>query len=281
MSALDSRTKQENMVLSTSRFSITDHAELVVDKTHPFFFDHPQDHIPGLLLLEAAVQMAHASPTAPCFVSYIDASFIRYALFNAPVIISSQVHKTPTGNCFFMEVNQGGHIRAKITVELTYLANDTEYTAGKNVTIQSFSTPCDPKLLNKVQAQNVFIRTPEIVGTKVTTSLLPLNSSCLFTDSAEVLHPLYLMESFMQLQRFLNNKDTTKDRMRDILTGVQLTQRNPIFDKSARITLRGSTVFHSTGPNRLSRNASFIINNRSFAECRIQTALVGRKIQSA
>ena len=31
---------------------------LVVDDTHPYFFDHPCDHVPGMLLLEACAQLA-------------------------------------------------------------------------------------------------------------------------------------------------------------------------------------------------------------------------------
>ncbi|MFI9402383.1 AfsA-related hotdog domain-containing protein [Nocardia sp. NPDC052316] len=34
---------------------------LVVDQTHPVFFDHPMDHVPGMLLLEAARQASMAT----------------------------------------------------------------------------------------------------------------------------------------------------------------------------------------------------------------------------
>ena len=33
-------------------------ATLIVDRTHPYFFDHPCDHVPGMLLLEACAQLA-------------------------------------------------------------------------------------------------------------------------------------------------------------------------------------------------------------------------------
>lgn len=33
-------------------------ASLIVDQGHPYFFDHPCDHVPGMLLLEACAQLA-------------------------------------------------------------------------------------------------------------------------------------------------------------------------------------------------------------------------------
>lgn len=36
------------------------HALVVADREHPVFFDHPQDHLPGMLLLEAGRQLAVA-----------------------------------------------------------------------------------------------------------------------------------------------------------------------------------------------------------------------------
>jgi hypothetical protein len=44
------------------------HAEfvtsLIVDETHPYFFDHPCDHVPGMLLLEGCSQLALAAAAA-------------------------------------------------------------------------------------------------------------------------------------------------------------------------------------------------------------------------
>jgi len=36
-------------------------SSLIVDYTHPYFFDHPCDHIPGMLLLEGCAQLALAA----------------------------------------------------------------------------------------------------------------------------------------------------------------------------------------------------------------------------
>ncbi|MGW5153696.1 ScbA/BarX family gamma-butyrolactone biosynthesis protein [Rhodococcus koreensis] len=54
--------------------------ELRVDVTHPVLFDHPLDHLPGMLLLEALRQSAVAALQAPdAHLETIDAVFHRFA----------------------------------------------------------------------------------------------------------------------------------------------------------------------------------------------------------
>lgn len=59
--------------------------QLRIDPSHPFLFDHPVDHAPGMLLLEAARQAALAAthPQPTCVVG-MDNVFHRYAELDAP-----------------------------------------------------------------------------------------------------------------------------------------------------------------------------------------------------
>ena len=55
------RQRPDNVVITTplhgdERTSFT--SSLIVDGAHPYFFDHPCDHIPGMLLLEGCAQLA-------------------------------------------------------------------------------------------------------------------------------------------------------------------------------------------------------------------------------
>ena len=58
---------------------------LHVDTTHRFYFDHPLDHIPGMLLLDAARQAVqarmHPRPVVPL---ELEAEFLRYAELDHP-----------------------------------------------------------------------------------------------------------------------------------------------------------------------------------------------------
>ncbi|GAA2605009.1 MULTISPECIES: ScbA/BarX family gamma-butyrolactone biosynthesis protein [Streptomyces] len=65
---------------------------LRVDLGHPVLFDHPVDHAPGMLLLEAARQSAHAAvhPVPVCAVA-MDVVFARYTELDAPCWIHTDL----------------------------------------------------------------------------------------------------------------------------------------------------------------------------------------------
>jgi 2-oxo-3-(phosphooxy)propyl 3-oxoalkanoate synthase len=67
---------------------------LRIDPTHPVYFDHPVDHAPGMLLLEAARQAAFAvhSPRPVTLLS-THASFLKYVELDRPCWIEAE----PTG----------------------------------------------------------------------------------------------------------------------------------------------------------------------------------------
>jgi hypothetical protein len=86
------RIDPQDVVLAPERADR--HWQLRVDVTHPVLFDHPVDHIPGMLLLEAARQAAHSAlhPRQTVMTS-IDAKFTRFVEFDAPCWLEAE----PTG----------------------------------------------------------------------------------------------------------------------------------------------------------------------------------------
>ena len=66
--------------------------QLRFDLNHPVLFDHPVDHAPGMLLLEAARQAAHAAlHPRRIRITGMESVFHRYVEFNAPCWITSKV----------------------------------------------------------------------------------------------------------------------------------------------------------------------------------------------
>ncbi|MCX4884367.1 MULTISPECIES: ScbA/BarX family gamma-butyrolactone biosynthesis protein [unclassified Streptomyces] len=61
--------------------------QLRVDTAHPVFFDHPLDHVPGMLLLEAARQAARARTADPAGSATFHAAFHQYAELDRPTWI--------------------------------------------------------------------------------------------------------------------------------------------------------------------------------------------------
>ncbi|MER8000395.1 ScbA/BarX family gamma-butyrolactone biosynthesis protein [Streptomyces sp. NPDC095613] len=72
---------------------------LRVDVTHPVLFDHPVDHVPGMLLLEASRQAAQAVAPEAGPVIGMETVFIRYAELDAPCRLSAvPCDRDPMGN---------------------------------------------------------------------------------------------------------------------------------------------------------------------------------------
>jgi hypothetical protein len=64
--------------------------KLRVDLSHPALFDHPLDHVPGMLLLEAARQAALAAsfPESVLPVA-LDIQFLRYTELDQPCVVTT------------------------------------------------------------------------------------------------------------------------------------------------------------------------------------------------
>jgi 2-oxo-3-(phosphooxy)propyl 3-oxoalkanoate synthase len=70
-------------------------AEVFVDTEHPYFFEHPVDHVPGLLLIEAVRQTGIASVhqilgvplDAAMIVDTFTVAFERYAELDQPLFV--------------------------------------------------------------------------------------------------------------------------------------------------------------------------------------------------
>ncbi|MFJ3673959.1 ScbA/BarX family gamma-butyrolactone biosynthesis protein [Streptomyces sp. NPDC090106] len=69
--------------------------QLRVDTRHPVLFDHPVDHVPGMLLLEAARQATTAFLGRPCLPLAVTGEFTRYGELDAPCVISASYLSDP------------------------------------------------------------------------------------------------------------------------------------------------------------------------------------------
>jgi 2-oxo-3-(phosphooxy)propyl 3-oxoalkanoate synthase len=92
-------------------------AQVHVDLEHPFFFDHPVDHVPGLLLIEAARQfgivVAHqfyGAGSGDIFsLTGVECDFGRYAELEHPTFIRGEVTPIKTVKGVARELRFEGH----------------------------------------------------------------------------------------------------------------------------------------------------------------------------
>lgn len=90
--ALVGRPYERDVVLSPTAAERT--WQLRVDVGHGVLFDHPHDHVPGMVLLEAAVQAAQACADRPVVATAFETEFHRYVEFDRRCLVTAE-HVAP------------------------------------------------------------------------------------------------------------------------------------------------------------------------------------------
>ena len=94
------------------------------DLTHPVLFDHPLDHVPGALILEAARQSARLQTGQSCAdVEYIELGFRRFLELDEPVTVTARMAEGAP-SCVEVEFSQWGDTHATGTVQLATPSHD-------------------------------------------------------------------------------------------------------------------------------------------------------------
>lgn len=116
------RRLHEDVVLAPTREK--GRWRLRVDTQHPSLFDHPVDHAPGMLLIEAARQAAHAvrSPR-PVTATAMQTRFHRYVELDAPSWIQVSPGSTPDSLGFAVEQDDVVCFSGEITVSASAITS--------------------------------------------------------------------------------------------------------------------------------------------------------------
>lgn len=121
------RDRSEDVVLAPT--TEPHHWHLRMDTRHPVLFDHPLDHAPGMLLMEAARQAARLvhgpEPVLPVAAA---ATFDRYVELDAPCRIEAEPSAGGDGDLVVRAV-QGGHVCFTTTMSVWPPARDGEAAA--------------------------------------------------------------------------------------------------------------------------------------------------------
>ncbi|MEE1941972.1 ScbA/BarX family gamma-butyrolactone biosynthesis protein [Streptomyces sp. TRM 70361] len=114
------RTCEFDVVLSADFDNGT--RELRADADHPVLFDHPLDHIPGMVLMEAARQAGLAALGLPdALLVGCGAEFHRYVEFDPPChvsVVSADVDEADRRKMLRVEFEQAGSLAAACEVAL-------------------------------------------------------------------------------------------------------------------------------------------------------------------
>ncbi|MFF8788844.1 ScbA/BarX family gamma-butyrolactone biosynthesis protein [Streptomyces sp. NPDC015125] len=113
---LVARERARDVVLSpTDR---PDRWQLRVDTSHPVLFDHPVDHTPGMLMVEAARQAAQAATPGFTVPASMDCAFERYAELDAPSWVEARTTGRTDGDRRQIEVAVEQHGKPVVSAQI-------------------------------------------------------------------------------------------------------------------------------------------------------------------
>ncbi|CAN5281759.1 hypothetical protein BH11PSE11_BH11PSE11_07520 [soil metagenome] len=172
------------------------HAGLLVDESHPYFFDHPLDHVPGILMLEGVLQLAHWGSSAPAgqesWVSSIQLRFRRFCEKSEAITLDLQ----PDGASQFNGlISQAGSVACKLKLHLgTAPAHPTPSMAVAASDLMHLRP--DRKLLHKHRPENVMVSAifDQADGSKAVQTFAPPAGHILAEGSPNYYGMLYLLE---------------------------------------------------------------------------------------
>lgn len=104
-------------------------ANMLANGNHPFFFEHPVDHVPGMMIIEASRQfliaISHLYGKIPLkginfILSSIHVDFFNYLELNQPIIMIAQVNK--------VKRNKDGSWRNGIDLNVYFYQNNIKCT---------------------------------------------------------------------------------------------------------------------------------------------------------
>ena len=133
-------------------------AMAIVDEGHPYYFDHPLDHVPGILLLEAALQLTEVALAdlgqashQPCS---LGVRFRRYTEKQAPIQLTCQ---RDGAQHFIVRIEQGGQCVCEVEVGTTEAPQRTPSPVQASTT----ELP-DSKWLHKARPDNRLVHGLEL-----------------------------------------------------------------------------------------------------------------------
>jgi hypothetical protein len=162
-------------------------ATLRVDDSHPFYFDHPLDHLPGILLVEALQQLCEAA-LLELVPHALELRFLRFCEKHEPTHLTLTPEST---GCYAVRFEQAGRAVASGRVRCTTLPSAIE--APKT---SAAAPERDLGLLHKQRAENVLVTplVPTTAGGARCQALIPPQGHALADGARGAWSLTYLLE---------------------------------------------------------------------------------------
>jgi 3-hydroxymyristoyl/3-hydroxydecanoyl-(acyl carrier protein) dehydratase len=155
-------------------------AQLVVNEAHPYFFDHPLDHIPGILLLEGVLQLIElAMPPLSGRVAYVktlNIKFQQYVQKQGAIDLHLEQGKDP--QVFNAKVMQAGKLMCTCILGMAYNSAFETSPAGEFTAIRCR----DKALLHKAREENIIVSEMSGIAQGLSVDTLKLPDEHIFQE---------------------------------------------------------------------------------------------------
>lgn len=134
--------------------------ELLLDPTDPVFFDHPIDHVPGMLIVEAVRQIARlTSGFLDGDLGQLSANFLRYLELTEKTLltVTAQALINPCQWHLALSVTQGSTTGATVTATVN-AANSASSGPAQSQRAGSSTTPTDPPAPTPAESHSTSLR---------------------------------------------------------------------------------------------------------------------------
>jgi len=159
--------KPENIVITSVSHTNdgTFSADLVLDRNHPYFFDHPLDHVPGILMTEGALQVfeiassfhLHHRLISRLFILNFDVTYKKWCELDSPVILKLIWHKDLQNPSATVLLTQNEKLVAVVEIKVGF--SSMSFVKKKEITGISASRPENAReeYLHKKRSENVMV----------------------------------------------------------------------------------------------------------------------------
>jgi len=217
-------------------------ASLVVDESHPFFFDHPLDHVSGVQLIEAMTQLCRlAEKNHSNFKDEQNRKVLQRLKVDFKVmcrkepLTTLEVEGMPhngSGSLYSAFVTQSGRLMAAGKFEFSVLGNsdvgaEPAYMPADQATDVNRFARAPKQLVNKTHSENVYVTNPERGESLGVVCCLRQDDVTPFgvTGEADSMDIVYLAEACRQSDRLFIAE--VMRQQRDALIDGEPVQQQP------------------------------------------------------
>jgi hypothetical protein len=191
----------------------------VVDETEPYFFDHPLDHIPGILPIHGCEELLRWYLDAPYLIQTITIRFTRFLEKNRPVEL--QLSQRESGAIEF-EISQDGVRAGILKIDIKLLPTFSSITPKVELSFEREKK----EFTHKHREENVLVSSLDLDTQSVWALPLTAERGPFFyaLTSPSTLYFAEVTRQFVMLLAHLIKKIPLSSKMNLIATEINLAQ---------------------------------------------------------